>query len=260
MRILITNDDGYEAPGLLALCRAARMMPGVRPRVISTVGAYSGKGHVISPAFRCRDEELPTLGRVTVIDGTPADCVRAAMALPGEPGPDCVLSGVNDGSNLGIDVYYSGTVAAAREAAIFGIPAIAVSRLVKEGISADWDSLVPMAAAVIAALLRPDAPAPPGLDETLHARVAPPAPGSAREERGFWNVNFPCLRPGEEPRGVQFTALSTDGYHLDYVPSRDEHGRLCLTNHGRYHERPAAPGTDVAAAFSGYIAITRVTL
>jgi 5'-nucleotidase len=236
------------------------MLPGAEVRVISTAEAYSGKGHVVSPSFCCRETELPGLGRVTVVDGTPADCVRAALAMPDEPRPDFVLSGINYGSNLGIDVYYSGTVAAAREAAILGIPAVAISKLVKEGFPADWDSLARMAATVACALIQPGVPPPAGLDEKLHASVARSAPAHSAQAPGFWNVNFPCLKTGQSSRGVEFTMLSTDGYHIHYVQSHDEHGRLCLTNRGNYHERPATPGTDVAAAFGGYIAITRVTL
>ena len=210
---------------------------------------------MISPQFRCQDREVPGIGRVTTVEGTPADCVRAAVALPGEPKPDWVVSGVNHGSNLGIDIYYSGTVAAAREAAILGIPSVAISVLVKADIPADWTRITSVAAAILPALIAPQAPSPaPGLHEEIarHVRSVPASPG-------FWNVNLPCpIRDGDLP--VEMAPLSTDPFHIQYESSRDEYGRCCLTSKGNYHDRPAAAGTDVAAVFAGRIALTRISL
>jgi len=257
MRLVLTSDDGFEAPGLAALHAAVRAMDGVSVRVIATASPYSGKGHVVSPQFCCHDRELPGIGRVTVIDGTPADCIRAALTLPGAPRPDWVLSGINYGSNIGIDVYYSGTVAAAREAAILGIPAIAISKLVKQELPTDWAALAHSAAAVLAALVVPEQPAPSRIDARLHGKAAALA-RSAGAAPGFWNINFPLDgRPAEH---IELTTLSTDPFQMCYEEDRDEHGRLRLTSKGNYHERPAAPGTDVAAVFGGRISLTRIPL
>ena len=140
MKILLTNDDGYDAPGLRALHEAVKALPGVELSVIAPAVAQSGKGHSITAQFTCRQAAIEPMGRVIVTDGTPADCVRAALHLPSHPRPDWVIAGINHGSNLGVDVYYSATVAAVREAAILGVPAISVSQLVKPPIADDWPS------------------------------------------------------------------------------------------------------------------------
>lgn len=259
MHLVLTNDDGFDAPGILALYQAATLLPGVTVRVIAPSVAYSGKGHVVSPQFFCHETQTPGIGRVTVVDGTPADCVRAAIALPGEPRPDWVLAGVNHGSNLGIDVFYSGTVAAAREAAILGIPAIALSKLVKSTSPTDWDAVTRACTVILAALMRPEAPPPPGVEPTLHCQVAEIA-RTAGESPGFWSVNLPT--PVAEPRALkpELTKLSTDPLQVRYEETLDEHGRRCFTSKGNYHERPASPGTDVASAFGGKVSITRVAI
>lgn len=257
MRITLTNDDGFDAPGLAALYRAVRTLPGAQVRVIAPAVAYSGKGHVVSPQFSCHDTQVTGIGSVTVVDGTPGDCVRAAMALPGEPRPDWVIGGVNYGSNLGIDVYYSGTVAAAREAVILGIPSIAVSQLVKTGTPADWDAIACPVAAILAGLISPETTPPSDIDSTLHRAVAKHA-REAGTQPGFWNVNIPLRVETGCP--LELTSLSTDPYHVLYEESRDENDHLCLISKGNYHERPAAPGTDVAAVFGGRISLTRILL
>ena len=257
MRIALTNDDGFDAPGLAALYRAVRTLPGIEVRVIAPAVAYSGKGHVVSPQFSCHDTQVPGIGRVTVVDGTPGDCVRAAMALPGEPRPDWVIGGINYGSNLGIDVYYSGTVAAAREAVILGIPSIAVSQLVKSNTPTDWAATACVVAAILAGLVSSETTASAEIDSRLH-RVVAEHVLKVGSKAGFWNVNLPLRIERDTP--LEFTSLSTDPYHVLYEETRDENDRLCLISKGNYHERPAAPGTDVAAVFGGNISLTRLSL
>lgn len=122
MRILVTNDDGYQAPGLKLLAECASQFG--ETTVVAPADEQSGISHRVSFERPIRLTKVES-GWFHV-DGTPADCVRAAIS---ELGPfDLTLAGVNDGGNLGIDVFYSGTVAAARESAFFGVPAIALSQ------------------------------------------------------------------------------------------------------------------------------------
>ena len=125
--ILVTNDDGYDAPGILALAAAMRELGDVQVSAPAT--NQSGSGHAISlfkdiPYRRCQiGDGIATLA----VDGSPADCVAVAMLGLVERKPDIVVSGINRGANMAQDLTYSGTVTAALEAAIHGLPAVAVS-------------------------------------------------------------------------------------------------------------------------------------
>lgn len=261
MRILLTNDDGYDAPGLRALHEAVRGIPDVDIDVIAPSSAQSGKGHTVSDRFRFWRAETDGIGRVLVVEGSPADCVRAAVVLPGLHRPDWVISGINRGSNLGVDIYNSGTVAAAREAGILGIPALAVSYLVKHPLPDDWARAAREAGGVIAALLRPETSCPAGADADIHqgtvlALAHHPASSEAGVPHTWWNINLPRLPAGEPTRGVQITTISRDPLTLDYRVECDPDGVEACQNYANYHTRPAAPGTDVAATFAGWISIS----
>src|SRR6516165_357288 len=133
MRILLTNDDGIEAPGLEALHRAARELGD--PVVIAPVATLSGCSHRVTTDEPIRLKERGP-GRFA-IEGTPADCVR--IGLHGvAPDAAWVLAGINAGGNLGADVHHSGTVAAVREAVLHGLPGIAFSQYRKKGLTVDW--------------------------------------------------------------------------------------------------------------------------
>src|SRR5262245_16698595 len=115
MRFLITNDDGIEAPGLRALVEAARELGSLQ--VVAPLVPMSTCGHAVTThtALHLQKRETGSYA----LDGTPADCVRIALHNI-DPEPDWVFSGINAGGNLGVDVFHSGTVAAAREAALQG--------------------------------------------------------------------------------------------------------------------------------------------
>lgn len=125
--ILVTNDDGYDAPGIVALAEAMRELGEVR--VSAPAGNQSGSGHAISlfkdiAYKRCEiGGGIPTLA----VAGSPADCIAVAMLGLLDQKPDIVVSGINRGANMGQDLTYSGTVTAALEAAIHGLPAVAIS-------------------------------------------------------------------------------------------------------------------------------------
>jgi len=261
MRIVLTNDDGFDAPGLAALWDAVRRLGDVSMTVIAPRRPHSGRGHVFTERIRVTKIDVPPMGSVYVVDGTPVDCVCAAVHHPDLSRPDWVIAGINRGANLGVDIYTSGTVAAARQAAIFGIPAVAVSQLVWADRPDDWPRSTREAAAVLAALLRPADTPPPDVEADLyHAAVRglevnPPGPG---DEAPCWNVNLPRLPDGRPTRQVRLVPLSRDPVHLDYTRVHLPDGGEELRYTGRYEARLASRGTDVEAVFGGAVAISRV--
>ena len=130
MRVLLTNDDGIEAAGLQALRRALLELPGVELAVIAPDGNRSAMARSITTRRPLWVEEVDfgDGGSGFATDGTPVDCVRFATLGLIEFQPELIVSGINHGSNLGDDITYSGTVAAALEGIVLGIPAIAVSQ------------------------------------------------------------------------------------------------------------------------------------
>src|SRR5919202_6519416 len=135
MKVLLTNDDGIQATGLNAVRRALLELPEVELAVIAPDSNRSASGRGITTRAPLWVEEVPfgdgTTGFAT--EGTPVDCVRfAALGLVESP-PELIVSGINHGSNLGDDITYSGTVAAALEGVVLGIPAIAVSQQAERG-------------------------------------------------------------------------------------------------------------------------------
>ena len=164
MELLITNDDGIDAPGIAALGVAAAGLG--RARVVAPTQAVSGCGHSATTDRALRVERRSPTSYA--VNGTPADCVRIAFHEFETP-VDWVLAGINRGGNLGVDVYYSGTVAAVREAALHGVPGIAVSHYHNRPLSdQDWERAVEWTIPVLERLI-----------------AKPPKPGS------FWNVNLP---------------------------------------------------------------------
>jgi 5'-nucleotidase len=227
--VLLTNDDGVDAPGLEAL-RTAAVGLGFGPiRVIAPAGALSGCGHRVTthePLVVTR----PGGDRLAVA-GTPADCVRLALHHL-VPDVQWVLSGINAGGNLGIDVFHSGTVAAVREAAIHGLPGIALSHYIARGRRIDWPVAARRAREVLRRLV--------GL---------PCEPGA------FWNVNLPHLEPGAPEPEIVFCPLDPSPLPLDY---RVEGDRAVYS--GVYQARPRRPSCDVDVCFGGRIAVTLIRL
>jgi 5'-nucleotidase len=225
-KILLTNDDGIDAPGLEALALAARSLGG-EPVIVAPAEPHSGCGHRVTTGRPLLVEEVGA-GRFRVF-GTPADCVRLALA---ELAPDVglVLAGINAGGNLGADIHHSGTVAAAREAALHGRPAVAASHYHRRGTTLDW----PRAAGWLEAVLT-----------SLRAR-----PTAAGE---FWNVNLPDLEPGAPPPLVVECMVDPSPFALEY---RLAEGGWHYD--ASYHQRPRVAGGDVDVCFSGGIAISRL--
>lgn len=227
--LVLTNDDGIDAPGLVALLAATEGL-GER-RVIAPSGPYSGCGHVVtthSPLTISRRDE----GRYAV-EGSPADCVRLAIHHL-EPALDWVVSGINAGGNLGTDIYHSGTVAAVREGVIQGRPGIAVSQYIARGRPIDWGRAAVWARPVIAGLL--DAPWEPGT---------------------FWSVNLPHPEPGEPTPEV--VVCSVDPSPLPLAYRLESEGRIAHYR-GDYQTRARRAGSDVDVCFGGKIAVSLIRL
>jgi 5'-nucleotidase len=226
MKLLLTNDDGIDAPGLAALLAAAR--PLGEPAIVAPTGAHSGCSHRVTTDGPIRVESRPTGYAVA---GTPADCVRVALH---DIAPDAawVLAGINAGGNLGADVYHSGTVAAAREAVLHGVPGIALSHYRKRGLEIDWARATAWVVPVLRVLT--GRPWRPGL---------------------LWNVNLPHLEPGAPDPEVVFCPLDPAPLPLSFRRDGD------LWHYaGDYHSRRRAPGADVDVCFRGRVAVTAMQL
>src|SRR5687768_12470515 len=138
MLILLTNDDGIQAPGLVALYRELVRLGEVHVVAPETVQSATGHGITITTPLLTSQVTVENGFTGTAIDGRPADCVKLAVAklLPRQP--DLVVSGLNSGANVGINVIYSGTVAAAIEAAFLGLPSVAASLYLKRDVPIDY--------------------------------------------------------------------------------------------------------------------------
>ena len=227
MNILITNDDGIAADGLAVLASAAKPFGDVY--CVAPIGAKSGCSHQVTAHDSVRIEEHGH--HRWAIGGFPADCVRVAIQHL-KIKPDWVFSGVNHGGNLGVDVYLSGTVAAVREGAIYGIPGIGFSHYRKKNRDFDWDCVFR------------------NLPEVIRHVFAKP-----REVGDFWNVNFPHLIADEANPPLVDCRLDTAPMAFQW-----RHQDMNLEYLSDYHERPCTPGGDVAACFGGQIAVARLRL
>ncbi len=233
MRILLTNDDGPFAEGLASL-RAVLERYG-QVEVVCPEAERSGTGHSITymVPVRARRVALPDGEPATLLTGTPADCVRfAVLELPGER-PDLVVSGPNLGLNAGVDLFYSGTVAATLEGGICGIKSIAIS--VSRHVAAERGELLAQAERALRLLLEEDC-----------------------EDAVVWNVNIPRLN-GREPE-IRFTSQSSRFPNGSYVCSHDSRARSHYWLDTAAHPPPAPPGSDVEALEQGAISITPLRL
>jgi 5'-nucleotidase len=228
MKFLVTNDDGIEAGGIHALADAASEFG--QPVIVAPAGPQSGVSHAVTWKEGVRIEERDQ--DRFAIHGTPADCTRLGL-LRIVPKADWVLSGINHGSNLGADMYYSGTVAAVREAVLHGWPGIAVSHYYKAGTEFDWVRAARWVRPILKELLAK--PIEPGL---------------------FYNVNLPHLEAGADDPKVIWCELDPKPLPLNY--RHEEESGLFFA--GDYRLRDRTPGADVDVCFNGSIAVTAVRL
>jgi len=238
MRILLTNDDGVNATGLKVLEAIARKFSD-DVWIVAPTEEQSGAGHSLTLTIPVR---LRKLGEKRFcVTGTPTDSVMMAIAhiMKDEP-PDLILSGVNRGANLGEDVTYSGTVSAAMEGALAGIPSVALSQAyAREGMG----DTVPFAAAEAWA------------DRALRPLLATPmAP------RTLVNINFPALPPGQV-KGIRVTQQGLRDYGRLRIEQRaDPRGYAYFWfGLGPMIETPGH-STDLEAVADGYVAVTPLHL
>ncbi|ALF53756.1 stationary phase survival protein SurE [Nostoc piscinale CENA21] len=224
MTIILTNDDGIDAPGIKALLRAVNSENVI---VAAPKDHQSGCGHQVTTTRSINIQQRSE--QEYAIAGTPADCVRIAISQIC-PDTKLVLSGINAGGNLGVDVYISGTVAAVREAAMNGIPGIAISHYRKAKLNFDWELAARLTSEVLADLIQ-----------------------RPLESGCFWNVNLPHLQPGELDPKMVFCQPCNKALPINYRVNGNEFYYV-----GEYGKRDRTPGSDVDVCFSGNIAITQL--
>jgi 5'-nucleotidase len=239
MRVLLTNDDGIQATGLNELRRALQQVPGIELSVVAPNANQSATARSITTRRPLTVEEIEfdDGGIGFAADGTPVDCVRlASLGLVGEH-PELIVSGINHGSNLGDDITYSGTVAAALEGVVLGLPGIAVSQqsLAREMDFRLGDDFEFGEAATFTARLVEELESVPLPDGTL--------------------LNINC--PAGDAKGARATRLGRRIYR-DRLELRGEHddGRRTYRIYGEDPSYHAEEGTDFAAIADGMIAVT----
>ena len=239
LRVLLTNDDGIHADGLQTLRRALHALDDVVLAVIAPDANMSATARSITTRRPLWVTEVPfddgTVGYSC--DGTPVDCVRLAqLGLAGDFEPDLVVAGINHGSNLGDDITYSGTVAAALEGVVLGVPAIAVSQqsLAREmdfrlGERFEFEAAAAFTARIVDRL--DDVPLPEGT---------------------LLNINVPA----GDPDGVEVARLGKRIYRdsLDIVEEEDGRRRFRIYGDSPVHDDE--PGTDLAAVSAGRVSVT----
>jgi len=239
MAMVLSNDDGVHAEGLATLHRV--LAERAECLIVAPSGPQSGVGHAVTTGHPMGLSELEPLR--FGLDGTPADCARVALGsraafsrreLGGEARADdlWLVSGINHGANLGVDTYISGTAAAAREAAILGFPAIAISQYVGKHRTPDWSVCAERARQAL---------------DILFER--PPAAGC------FWNVNLPHPADESSQHEIIFCDLDPSPHAFEYE-TRD--GQLHWVSD--FHARPRRKGHDIDVCMGGQIAISEIPI
>ncbi len=239
MRVLLTNDDGIEADGLLALHKSVQHCFGneVDVLVVAPDRGRSECGHSVTTSRALKIDHVRT-GWIAV-DGTPVDCVRTAMGMLQQE-VDLVISGVNAGANLGVDLLVSGTFAAAREAAMHGVPAMAISHYRHPDIPKTWDHV------------------PRWVADTLRDFRAKAEKRKESGEAGrttmLWNVNLPAILPDADTPPMVRCGVDTSPMSRQAVLD----GNL-LSFTADFHSRPREPKLDVDFCFNGHMTISEVS-
>jgi len=231
VQILLSNDDGIYAPGLHALRDALLELGSVQ--VVAPASEQSGVGLGITYRHPLMVQEEVRDGAHWgwTVAGRPADCVKLGILQFCKTRPDLVVSGINSGANVGINVLYSGTVAAAIEGAFFGITSVAVSLAIDD--QPDYATTARRAVVLIRQILE-------------HSQ----RPGS------LWNINFPNTRPGW-PRGVKTASLGVNR-HVEVMEKRiDPRGRAYYwSGYDPIDSHQIEPGTDVRELAEGFATVT----
>ena len=231
--ILVTNDDGIDSPGILALVNALRGLG--RIVVVAPDRQQSAVGHALTVMQPLRATPFHRNGEDFgyAVNGTPSDCVKLAVHALLDKRPDIVVSGINHGQNTSVNVLYSGTVSAASEGMLLGIPSIAIS-LANYRPDADCSVAGKWAARYVGMLIKN------------------PLPNDF-----LLNINVPAL-PDDEIKGSRITRQSNSIWADGYEKRTDPFGRDYYWFTGEYKSCDADPNTDDGALLEGYISVTPI--
>ncbi len=233
MLILLTNDDGILAPGIVAMYRELTKLGDVHVIAPETVQSAAGHGITISTPLLTNRMTVEDTFTGIAVDGRPADCVKLAIAKLLPRAPDLVVSGMNSGTNVGINVIYSGTVAAAVEAAFLGLPAIAVSLHLRSDVQTDYRRAAQMSLTAIRAVME-----------------------AGLKGGEVVSINIPGLRPDEHPAGMKVVRQCTRPFIDQYERRTDPRGREYFWNSSVFSLGNTEDDTDVAALRDKYVCIT----
>lgn len=246
MNFLITNDDGFDGPGLAALYHGLKALGNVR--VVAPSVCHSAKGHAVNTfsPIRVETRTVEPFGEIQIVDASPADCVRIGLRADDAPLPDFVIAGINTGANLGVDLFYSGTAAAAREAAILGVPSLALSRYMRPQFPVNWTSLAQHVTRVVQRLTTSPHQLPVGQ---------------------FWNVNFPAIEDDAHPEEITFAQQGTLSHNISFVRSTNPAHEAAAEQNVAYYEyggdfrqRGKTGACDVSHLFDGRLTATAIDL
>ncbi len=232
MKILLTNDDGIHAPGLYALYEALKSRHDLH--IVAPEAEMSAVGHAITLVDPIRVKRIHKNGSFFgfAVSGTPADCVKIAVQEILDPPPDIILSGINLGNNVGVNILYSGTVSAATEGAFLGIPSAAISLGIQE--NPDFDFAARFCCRVVRFLTE-----------------------SGLKDGTALNVNIPPVPP-EEISGVCLARQGTSRFEERFEKRRDPRGNLYYWLSGETFIENGNPDNDSAALKKNYITITPI--
>ena len=231
MQILLTNDDGIFAPGMAAIHKELVKIGDVT--VVAPAVSHSGASHSVTFHQPLVCNKVDINGRFTgfSVQGSPADCVKLAVMQLHDGPIDLLVAGINNGANAGINVYYSGTVAAAMEGAFLKIPAVAMSLAAEEQM--DFEKAAEYCVKILKKLM----PVKNG---------------------GVININIPQLSKGR-PKGIRTVPQSSRGFEEYYIPQKNEQGQTVFQLAGGPHHADDTP-TDTTSLVEGFITITALAV
>lgn len=231
--ILVTNDDGIMAPGIMNLVEAVKDLGKIV--VVAPDKPQSGMGHAITIGQPLRLQRVTTFGNIEAwsCTGTPVDCVKLAVDKVLHRKPDLCISGINHGANHSINVIYSGTMSAAVEAAIESIPSAGFS-LLDYSIEADFSGARKYARIIVEKML-----------------------ATKMDKHTVLNVNFPPLPPNHL-KGLMICRQAYAKYEEDFIERQDPHGRMYYWLTGEFVNFDKGKDTDVWALANGYVSVVPV--
>jgi len=233
--IFITNDDGVDAPGIRSLINFVRPLADIT--VVAPQKGHSGQSHAVTVGVPIRLKRLVNEPgyRIFSCSGTPVDCVKLGLQQLCEEPPDLLISGINHGSNAGINLFYSGTMAAASEGTINGIPSIGFS-LCNYSHNADFSACKNPVIEIIGNAL--ENPLPKGVT---------------------YNVNIPDIKP-DEIKGIKECRMGIGRWVEEFDKRTDPFGRDYFWLTGRYDPVEVVEGTDHHALENGFVSLVPLTL